>query len=171
MVKVIFVCLGNICRSPLGELIFNEIAKRKGVSNFFEAESAGTEGYSIGKPADRRAIEVAAKHGLVLDNACRKFVESDLDEYQHIAVMDEENFEFVHEMYYKVKHKTPEPEKLFLIRDYDPEVRGVQIVPDPFYEGADAFEAVYQILWRSIDALLDHFIEEYKVEPETDEEE
>jgi protein-tyrosine phosphatase len=171
MVKVLFVCLGNICRSPIGESSFKEIVRLKGLSDFFEVDSAGTAGYHIGKQPDRRTLEVLEANNLTTKHLGRKLSINDFDEFDHIAVMDEANFEFVHDMYHKVKRMPPPPEKLFLIRDFDPEVRGVHEVPDPYYESNEAFEEVYKILWRSNEALLVHFMDLHGIEMPSEEEE
>jgi protein-tyrosine phosphatase len=159
MVKVLFVCLGNICRSPLGESSFRELVRQRGLSNKFEVDSAGTAGYHIGKKPDRRTLEVLEENDLATSHLGRKLSIEDFDVFDHIAVMDEANFEFVHNMYHKSKGMPPPPEKLFLIRDFDPEVRGIQEVPDPYYETKEAFENVYEILSRSNEALLEHLID------------
>jgi protein-tyrosine phosphatase len=159
MIKVLFVCLGNICRSPLGESSFREIVRQRGLTDEFEVDSAGTAGYHIGKHPDRRTLEVLVENGLVTKHIGRKLSVEDFEDFDHIAVMDEDNFEYVHNMYHKAKRTPPPPEKLFLIRDFDPDVRGIQEVPDPYYETKEAFEEVYQILWRSNKALLDHLME------------
>ena len=169
MVRVLFVCLGNICRSPLGESSFREVVRQKGLSDFFKVDSAGTAGYHIGKSPDRRSLEVLESQNLVTKHIGRKLSLADLDEFDHIAVMDEANFEHVHNMYHKAKRMPPPAEKLFLIRDFDPEVRGVQEVPDPYYESSEAFEEVYQILWRSNEALLLHLMDLHDIDIPEDE--
>lgn len=171
MVKVLFVCLGNICRSPLGEASFKEIVRRRGLEDSFEVDSAGTAGYHIGKSPDRRSLEVLEENNLVTNHVGRKLSLEDFDAFDHIAVMDEANFEYVHNMYHKAKKMPPPPEKLFLIRDFDPEVRGIQEVPDPYYESHEAFQEVYKILWRSNEALLEHLMDMHGIKEPSDEEE
>jgi protein-tyrosine phosphatase len=166
MKKVLYVCLGNICRSPLGEATFNELVREKGLEEYLWADSAGTAGYHVGKHADPRSVKVAAKHGIGLDHIVRKIAPEDLDDFDHIAVMDEENFEQLHTFYYKLKGVPPSTDKLFLIRDFDPEVRGVQNVKDPYFDGDEAFEEVYQILKRSNEKLIDHLVDKYGIKVE-----
>lgn len=163
MRKVLFVCLGNICRSPIGEATFNEIAQKKGVRNSISADSAGIMGWHIGKKADSRAIKNAEKHGLIITHLGRKLSKQDLDDFDHIAVMDEQNFADLHQFYYDTKKNPPSAEKLFLIRDFDPTVKGVHEVVDPYYEGEKVFEEVYQTLIRSNEALIEHLIEKYDI--------
>jgi protein-tyrosine phosphatase len=164
MRKVLFVCLGNICRSPIGEATFNEIARKKGVSETLWADSAGVMGWHVGKKADQRTIKNAAKHHIEITHLGRKLSAKDLDDFDHIVVMDEQNFEDVHKFYYEIKKTPPSAEKLFLIRDFDPTVRGVHDVKDPYYEGEEVFEEVFQTLWRSNEALIEHLIEKHDIQ-------
>jgi protein-tyrosine phosphatase len=169
MRKVLFVCLGNICRSPVGEATFNEIAEKEGLSHALKADSAGIMGWHVGKKPDARTLKNAMKHGLEITHLGRKLSAEDLDSFDHIVVMDEQNFEDVHTFYYDNKKRPPSAEKLFLIRDFDPAVRGVHDVKDPYYEGDEVFEEVFQTLWRSNEALIKHLAEKYDLRPrETD---
>ncbi|AFK04066.1 protein tyrosine phosphatase [Emticicia oligotrophica DSM 17448] len=161
MIKVLFVCLGNICRSPIAEATFREIVKQKGLADKIECDSAGTAGYHIGQLPDHRTMKNAEKHGLKLTHKGRKISLTDLDDFNHIVVMDEQNFEDVYELYYKTKHQPPAAEKVFLLRDHDPETRGIKEVPDPYYESEPFFEEVYQIVWRSNEVLVEHLIDKY----------
>jgi protein-tyrosine phosphatase len=164
MVKVLYVCLGNICRSPLGEATFRTLVEEKGLTEYFEADSAGTAGYHVGKHADPRSQKVAEKHGIKLDHVVRKITVEDLDAFDHIAVMDEQNFEDIHTLYYDKKGTPPSADKLFLIRDFDPEVRGVNDVPDPYFDGDAEFEEVFQIVKRSNEKLLEHLLDKHGIE-------
>lgn len=159
MVKVLYVCLGNICRSPTGEATFNAIVKQRGLQNYLMADSAGIMGWHVGKKPDHRTLKNADKHGIAMTHIGRKLTTEDLDAFDHIVVMDEKNFEDVHKFYYESKGVPPPADKLFMIRDYDPEVRGVHEVIDPYYEGEEVFEEVFQILWRSNEALVDHLVD------------
>lgn len=164
MRKVLFVCLGNICRSPIGEATFNAIVQKKGISDKLWADSAGLMGWHVGKKPDPRTIKSALNHGIELTHLGRKLTIEDLDNFDHIVVMDEQNFEDVHTLYYNTKKVPPPPEKLFLIRDYDPTVRGVHEVVDPYYEGDEVFEQVFQTLFRSNEALIDYLVEKYEID-------
>ncbi|MCP9765825.1 low molecular weight protein-tyrosine-phosphatase [Lacihabitans soyangensis] len=165
MRKVLFVCLGNICRSPIGEATFNKIAQEKGLSDVLWADSAGVMGWHVGKKADPRTIKNAAKHDIEITHLGRKLSKEDLDAFEHIVVMDEQNFEDVHKFYYDTKKTPPSAEKLFLIRDFDPTVRGVHDVKDPYYEGEEVFEEVFQTLWRSNEAFINHLVEKHDLQP------
>ena len=163
MINLLFVCLGNICRSPIAEATFRELVKKRGLQDKISCDSAGTAGYHIGQLPDQRTMKNAEKHGLKLSHRGRKISVADLDDFEHIVVMDEANFKDVNNFYYKTKHKTPSADKLFLLRDHDPKTRGISEVPDPYYESEPFFEDVYQIVWRSNEALLDYLIEKHQI--------
>ncbi|MDZ7934600.1 MAG: low molecular weight protein-tyrosine-phosphatase [Emticicia sp.] len=163
MINVLFVCLGNICRSPIAEGTFQELVKKRGLQDQISCDSAGTAGYHIGSLPDQRTIKNAEKHGIKLTHRGRKLSATDLDAFDHIVVMDEANFKDVNDFYYKTKHKTPSADKLFLLRDHDPETRGIAEVPDPYYEFEPFFEDVFQIVWRSNEAFLDYLIEKHQI--------
>ena len=161
MVKVLFVCLGNICRSPVAEGVFNDLIQKHNLEDKISCDSAGTKGWHAGQLPDHRAIKNAIDNGIALTHKGREIKASDLDTFDHIVVMDESNFKDVYEMYYRIKHTTPSTEKLFLLRDYDPKVTGVKEVPDPYYGSELDFEEVFHIVHRSCSALLDSLIEKH----------
>lgn len=154
----------------MAEAIFRDIVTHSDYSSQFEIDSAGTAGYHIGKIPDRRTLEVLAANEIETNHLAQKLGEEDLDIYDHLVVMDEANFEHVHNMYHTLKHMPPPPEKVFLIRDYDPEVRGVQEVPDPYYGGKKEFKEVYDVLRRSCEALFNHLIDFHMLVPEKEDE-
>ena len=163
MINILFVCLGNICRSPIAEGTFRELVKKRGLQDKISCDSAGTAGYHIGQLPDQRTMKNAEKHGIKLTHRGRKLSVSDLDTFEHIVVMDESNFKDVNDFYYKTKHKTPSADKLFLLRDHDPETRGIKEVPDPYYGETADFEEVYQIVNRCAEGFLDWLVEKYRL--------
>ena len=137
MTKVLMVCLGNICRSPLAE----GILKSKVNPDSVLVESAGTGGYHIGNPPDTRSINVAQKHGLNISHQrCRKFIKSDFDEFDLIYVMDANNYSDILALASNQTHA----DKVNLLL----EAAGMNQseVPDPYYGGTDGFEKVYQLI-------------------------
>ena len=163
MVKVLFVCLGNICRSPMAEGVFRELIQKHGLEDKINCDSAGTMGWHAGQSPDHRAIKNALNHGIALTHKGREITPADFDSFDHIVVMDENNFKDVHALYYKVKQVPAPIEKLFLLRDYDPTVKGVYEVPDPYYGSEADFEEVFRIVKRSGEELLNHLIEKHKL--------
>jgi protein-tyrosine phosphatase len=138
MKKILMVCLGNICRSPLAE----GILQSKLDANFFSIDSAGTAAYHIGELPDQRSIAVAKKHGIDISNQkARKFDIKDFIEFDVIYAMDKENYQNICSL---AKNKT-ERQKVKMILD---EVNLSQnlSVPDPYYGGDDGFQNVYQLL-------------------------
>ncbi len=151
MKKVLFVCLGNICRSPLGEAIFNHKAHELAM----EADSAGTAAYHIGENPDYRSIDVARKYNVTINHKARKFMAEDFDRFDYILAMDKHNYDDMSALTKKnVDH-------LFLLREFDPDASGDLDVPDPYYGGTDGFENVFQMVSRATDELI-KYIESQK---------
>lgn len=136
--KILMVCLGNICRSPLAE----GILKSKLDSALFQVDSAGTGGWHVGSPPDSRSVVVARKHGLdITDQRGKKFSSYDFEIYDHIFVMDNSNYRDV----VKLAQSDSEKQKVQLILDEIFPGENVD-VPDPYYGGDQGFENVYQML-------------------------
>ena len=159
MVHVLFVCLGNICRSPLAEGIFKKLVEDRGLQGQIQSDSAGTSGWHIGEPSDPRTMEVAVKHGISIDHYGKKTGPSDFQRFDYIVAMDRSNFD-------NIKRTTGfdsyDPSRLLMMRDFDDVGKG-QDVPDPYYGGGDGFEHVYQILDRSCHKLLDHIVKKNNI--------
>jgi len=148
-VRVLFVCTGNICRSPLAEAVFKGLVKESGLDRRYEADSAGTHGYHEGDPADPRTIKVGAKHGLVVDSIARELRNADFTRFDLLVAMDRGHLR-------EMRARCPEAlhDKLLLLPDYDPD--GVlKDVPDPYYGALSGFEDIYRILDRCGRGLLD----------------
>lgn len=162
-IRVQFVCLGNICRSPLAEAVFQEHVKAAGLAEHFEIASSGTGDWHVGDTADRRMQSTAEEHGTSLDDhRARQFSADDLETYDHIFVMDKDN---LHDVLY-LDENDRHNGKVRLFREFDPEPGDFQ-VPDPYYGGADGFGNVYQIVRRTAEQLLDRLIDEYELEAST----
>lgn len=150
--SVLFVCLGNICRSPLAEGIFAHLAESRGMAGRFRVDSAGTGAYHSGERPDSRAIAVASNHGVRLPGAARQVARSDMSRFDMIVAMDRSNRRSLERMRGYGAHNGHA--EIVMMRDYDPE-RGSRDVPDPYYGGPDGFERVYTILERCCGRLLD----------------
>ena len=154
-VRLLFVCLGNICRSPLAESVFRHIVRREGLEHRFEIDSAGTSGYHVGDPPDARTVATARGRGVEVVGAARQFTRSDLERFDYVVAMDSENLANVRRLV-NVPRSTA---RVHLLREWDPESRGAG-VPDPYYGGERGFEDVHDIVERSCEGLLRHILEE-----------
>ena len=154
--KILFVCLGNICRSPAAEGIFKKKIKDRELENLFVVDSAGTGGWHVGNLADRRMREAALSRGIELTSRSRKIDHNDLYEFDHILVMDKDNLNAVKSL---IKDNTyPINSKIKLILSYSKKSQ-LDEVPDPYYGGQDGFENVLDLLDDAIDELIDSLID------------
>lgn len=150
-IKILFVCLGNICRSPSAEGVFTDVVKNAGVSNNFEIDSAGTSGWHVGGPADRRMQAHAIKRGINLTSLSRKFnPDTDFDYFDYIIGMDNENMINLKNM----ARNAADLNKLHKMTDFRQEWK-YEEVPDPYYGGDAGFELVLDLLEDSCEGLLD----------------
>lgn len=154
-IRVLFVCLGNICRSPLAESIFRHQIRERGVEEFFEVDSAGTAAYHIGRPPDARSVATAKARGVTVDGSGRQIEPRDLNRFDYVIVMDGENLADVE----RLERRSGGRARIHLLREWDAEDPGTD-VPDPYYGGQRGFEDVHDIVERSSAALLDHLLEE-----------
>jgi protein-tyrosine phosphatase len=147
-IRVLFVCLGNICRSPLAEAIFKHKVKKKGLAAYIEADSCGTSNYHIGGSPDPRTMANAADNGVVIEHCGRQLTETDLAEFDFILAMDASNYRNI----LKLSNSRRFESKIKMMRDYDP--LGAGEVPDPYNGGEKEFQEVFHILNRSLDEFL-----------------
>jgi protein-tyrosine phosphatase len=150
MQKVLFVCLGNICRSPMAEGIFIDLIEKSGLSKSVEIDSAGTASYHIGELPDHRMRDTARKNGIELVRTARQFVASDFSEFDYILAMDSSNLNDM----LSLKPDGQTKAQVFLMREFDELEKGAS-VPDPYYGGLNGFDEVYDILLRSNTAFLE----------------
>ena len=152
MKKILFVCLGNICRSPMAEAIFNHKIREKGLENRFLGDSAGTANYHVGDLPDPRTVETVAKNGIKIHHYGQQFKKNHAEEFDYLIAMDRSNQK---NMLAVLPDRSKE---VHLMRDFDPVQNGD--VPDPYYGGINGFDQVFEILDRSIDKLIDQLLTE-----------
>ena len=141
--SVLFVCLGNICRSPIAEAVFCHILEQKRLKDAFSCDSAGTSDFNAGRPSDSRALAQLKRKGLSISRCSRPFVKDDVKHFTYILAMDQKNFDDITQIV------GFQPPGLSLLRNYDPQGRG-EDVPDPFYGAQKEFEEVYDMIFRSL---------------------
>lgn len=149
-VKVLFVCMGNICRSPTAEGVFTKKVKDRGLDEHFELDSAGTHAYHVGEPPDPRADKSAAKRGVSISHLrARKVNSEDFSEFDFVLAMDKHNYQILEEL-------CPEDlqYRLSLFMNHAPHL-DVAEVPDPYYGGSQGFERVLDLIEAASDGLLD----------------
>ena len=150
--RILFVCLGNICRSPTAEGVMRHKLREAGLEEDVDVESAGTGGWHVGHPPDERASAAAAARGIALESRAQRFEREHFEDFDLIVAMDSQNLA---DMRALAPHAAAEG-KLVMLRDYDPEADGALDVPDPYYGGEQGFERVLDLLDEGCDALIAH---------------
>jgi protein-tyrosine phosphatase len=149
--KVLFVCLGNICRSPTAEVVFRTLAEREAPELPIEVDSAGTAGYHVGEAPDPRTREAAQRRGYDLSSLRARIIEpGDFEHFDLILAMDRENQSVLHR---RAPSDARSRVKLFL--EFAPELE-VADVPDPYYGGPNGFEEVLDLVEAAARGLLEH---------------
>lgn len=150
MIKVLFVCTGNICRSPAAEGIFKKFVEDAKLGNDISIDSAGTIGYHSGELPDTRMRKHASVRGYNLDSHARQFTpKNDFEEFDYIITMDDDNYADITKLDYKKIFSS----KIFKMVDFISD-KNINEVPDPYYGGAEGFEFVIDILENGIKNLL-----------------
>ena len=150
--ELLFVCLGNICRSPLAEGVFLHLVRDAGLESSLDADSAGTGGWHAGEPPDPRSVEVARRHGIELRGPARQVQREDFDRFSLILAMDRDNQE-------ELRRRRPAVAtrgRILLLREFDSEASQDLDVPDPYYGGPSGFDQVFDMVHRSCVGLLRH---------------
>jgi len=150
-VRILFVCLGNICRSPTAEVVLRVLAAREAPELILEVDSAGTAGYHVGEPPDPRTRRAAARRGYDLGKLRARIVEpGDFERFDLILAMDRENLSALRRRAPAFAH-----ERLRLFLEFAPQ-EGGEDVPDPYYGGPNGFEEVLDLVESAARGLLSH---------------
>ncbi len=150
-INILFVCMGNICRSPMAEAVFRNLVERNGLADRFEIKSAGTGNWHVGEPPHRGTRETLRRHGIEPNGLVAKHVsQAMLDRADYIVAMDHENLADLRA--WRFDHK-----KVSRILDYALDIE-VRDVPDPYYDGR--FELVYQLVSHGSEGLLEQIREQ-----------
>ncbi|MGE5514719.1 MAG: low molecular weight protein-tyrosine-phosphatase [Bacteroidota bacterium] len=151
MIKVLFVCTGNICRSPTAEGVFRALVAAEGLDNRIATDSAGTHGYHAGEPPDGRSTAAARLRGIELsDLRARKLRPADFDDFDLVLAMDRGHADIL-------RRQCPPAQagRVHLFLDFAPDL-GIKDVPDPYYGGSDGFERVLDMIEAGSRGVLDH---------------
>jgi len=147
---LLFVCLGNICRSPTAEGVMRALIAREGLEEEIEIDSAGTGAWHVGSPPDARASAAAQARGVTLSGRARQVTAGDFERFELVLAMDRANERELRRL------GGAAAGKVRLLREFDPEsrARGELDVPDPYYGGEDGFEEVLDLVWAACEGLL-----------------
>jgi protein-tyrosine phosphatase len=150
MIRVLFVCMGNICRSPMAEAVFQDMVNKAGLSNKIESDSAGTGGWHVGEPAHSDTLNLLKRNGIPYNGRSRQIDRRDLEKFDYVLMMDRDNLSFVQ------RYGSGASAEVGLFLRYAQEAGFVSTdeVPDPYYDGT--FERVYSLVTRGSKALLEH---------------
>lgn len=148
-VKVLFVCMGNICRSPLAHGLFEHRVEEAGLSKAISIDSAGTHAYHVGNTPDPRSQQTAKRHGIDLSaQRARQVRESDFEQFDYVIAMDRDNHAIL-----SAQCPAEHRHKLKLFLEFAPQLSETE-VPDPYYGGDSGFEHVYQLIDAAADGLM-----------------
>ncbi|HEY5261564.1 MAG TPA: low molecular weight protein-tyrosine-phosphatase [Solirubrobacteraceae bacterium] len=152
--RILFVCLGNICRSPTAEGVMARLVDDAGLLSSIELDSAGTGGWHVGEPPDARATEAAARRGLVLEGRARQVRPEDFEHFDLIVAMDRSNERALRPLASDEDARA----KVRLLREFDPASAGLEDldVPDPYYDGERGFDIVLDQVQAACEGLLEH---------------
>lgn len=159
MIRLCFVCLGNICRSPTAEGVMLALVRARGLQARISVESAGTADYHLGARPDRRALEHARRRGFDLPSRACQFGAADFERFDYVVAMDKNNLAGLQRL-----AAGRWSDKLHLLMQFHPEAGSRTCVPDPYYGGAEGFEHVLDLCQEACQGLLRHLIDRHGLE-------
>ena len=157
--SVLFICLGNICRSPAAQAVMQAMVDERGLTERFFIDSAGIGGWHVGDLPDKRMRVHARPRGYELTHRARKVTASDFDEFDLIVGMDAGNIDDLNSLAATIEQQ----DKVVMMGDYIRQYPNYDHVPDPYYEGSEGFELVLDLLEDACDNLLNRIIEQNKI--------
>jgi protein-tyrosine phosphatase len=159
VVRVLFVCLGNTCRSPMAEGAFRRLLQDVGLANKVYVDSAGTHSFHLGVTPDKRSQQTASRRGIDLSSIrARRVVEEDFAKFDYVLAMDRDNLEHLFAMCIHLQQR----KKVHLLMEFAPDLPE-QEVPDPYYGGLSGFERVMDLLEVATEGLLCRIRERYRL--------
>ncbi|KAJ2575259.1 Low molecular weight phosphotyrosine protein phosphatase [Coemansia sp. RSA 1807] len=147
-IRVLFVCLGNICRSPMAEAVFSHMVQRHDLSSKFTIDSAGTAGYHEGAKPDHRSVATCAAHNVPVNHRARRIQKQDFSKFDYILCMDESNYDDLVQM-----QPSSSTAHVALFGSYS-KTKGDLIIEDPYYGGSDGFRTNFEQVTRCSEGLL-----------------
>jgi protein-tyrosine phosphatase len=159
MLRLCFVCLGNICRSPIGEGVMRHLLQGAGLADKVEVASAGTAGYHAGEPPDARARAAGRRLGIEVGGRARQFKRADFERFDYVLAMDRSNFDDLAELARDAELQ----KRLHLLRGFDPTSLPGASVPDPYYGGDEDFDDVVRICLAACTPLLERLRREHEL--------
>jgi protein-tyrosine phosphatase len=155
-VRVLFVCMGNICRSPTAHGVFRQLVVDRGLSHCVEIDSAGTHAYHVGEPPDRRARATAIERGIDIGDLRARLAErADFESFDYVLAMDRDNYRILSSLC-----PAGMESKLRLFMEFAPDL-GVRDVPDPYYGGARGFDQVFDLVEAASQGLLEDLLQRH----------
>lgn len=158
-IRLLFVCLGNICRSPAAEGIMATVVEKNDLQDMIEVDSAGTSGWHEGELPDERMRSHGERRGYVFDSPARKFRKSDFNDFDYILVMDRQNFANVRAL----ATGQEQTDKIHMMTEFSRQYPYHDHVPDPYYGGASGFELVLDLLEDACEGLLQTIKNKYNL--------
>ena len=159
MIRICFVCLGNICRSPTAEGVMLHLIEQHQLNDKLSVDSAGTSGWHEGSPADSRSQETAQGRGIVLHSRSRRFIQDDFRKFDYIIAMDKSNLGNM----LRLARTEQDRSKLSLLRQFDAASPKDSDVPDPYYGGPQGFDQVFDICMAGCEGLLKYIRKHHQI--------
>ena len=159
-ISVLFVCMGNICRSPTAHAVFQKLVKDSGHDKWIRVDSAGTHTYHIGEQPDRRSQALARKRGIInmSSQTARKAIPEDFERFDYVIAMDRSNYQELRDL--AISQPAELQDRLHLFLDFTEDWEGSE-VPDPYFGGSQGFERVFDMVASASEGLLEDILSKH----------